>query len=1571
MRNVVRTFSASGRGVFVAILMGASGAAPAADLPPSSAPTVDNYCASTGGCFKSLREAEQAIEDAVPVYRGLLRQDKSEAGTSGSDSLRINYRVDNQAPRTLYPPAYRIAGWQNSTPMCPGLEATGDPYFPLLCLAEAPAIEQYKATYLVNTSQCTYSNIRVAGDYSPTPVWHVANTPGTSGYVNYVPPNRSLEWDLHCEGWGNVPPDHGRIELAKFQSYICPEGFQGQNSLTPSMDRVCAPNRSIPYITLRRITQTASCAANKNPCHPDNGDKSRVEPDFEFAGRVFNRYYHSLRQVNLPHQFPVGWSFTYSSRLQFPYKYLITDEGYYTKLTQITTDVYSVGKATGTTLTRVSDSLYVLRDAKGEVRSFDGDGKLVRVQDLNNPSNDVYIAYEPVANIPQLARIASIRDITGRAVEFEYEDGRLKWIRLPDGNLVIYTQNELGSLLAVDYGAGQVKRYHWGESGLTPTLNPYLLTGITSEDGARYASFGYDRWSRVISSELHGDGGKVEGTYLSYQDDQHVSVKTASGEIRQYVFAGDFYRTPLSVTDSGGVDATSYDSQGRLLHRTDRRGNVTQFEYSGAFLTSTTSASGKVEQRSDQSEWEPALSLPREQRTLDAQGLVASRSRSTYNARGQLAQLIQEDPTTGAERTTKTTYCEAADVGAGHCPFIGLMSSIDGPRTDVSDTTQYQHYPTDASACVLTPDNCAHRKGDLWKVINPVGQAVEYLGYDGAGRVTSQKGVDGLITSFEYNHRGWVTAVRVHGAGGGSDRTTRIDYWPTGLTKRVTQPDGSYVSYRYDAAHRLVEVTDNVGNSIEYVLDNAGNRIAENTRDAARVLTRTQSRIFNQRGELETQADASGNPTDFTYDGNGNTLSVTDALGRITDHAYDALNRLERSRQDVGGIGAQSQFKYDPLDNLTEVTDPKGLKTTYARNGFGEVVTQTSPDTGVTAFTYDSAGNVLTRTDARGVTASYSYDALGRTTAVTFSDPAADIHYVYDQPSAQCAVGERAGIGRIASMIDPSGRTDYCYSAMGDLVRRVQVVDGQALTLRYAYDAAGRMRSMTYPDGSLVDYSYDALGQVSSMGVTPAGGSREVLLHSLKTLPFGPEKTWTFGNGRRLDRSYDQNYRPIAISDARDGLNVAFGFDPVGNITSLTDVGQQGQGATLDYDALGRLTAFKDAQTGVSIERYSYDVTGNRLSFGNSAGVQVYRYAVDSHRLTSVDAIERSYDAMGNTLTIGSEWQYTYDLAGRLHSASQSGSTLASYVHTAAGERVLKVSGAEKRSYLHGKGGELLGIYAQAGAPTQQLVWLGSRPVGLIESGRVLYIESDHVGSPRAVVEPRRDTAVWTWGLLSEAFGAGAPSMDVDQDGVEQRLDLRFPGQRWDESNGLSYNYFRDYDARTGRYSQSDPIGLRGGASTYTYSTSDPLGNIDPLGLVTWRGHGHGLAIGNYGFALSKYNFHLVSDCVNGKRAIVDLDVYWAGGGLGAPVTYTISNVSLEDGAADVNPNNLLGRALMYGGGVALGGGASYSGLTLGAAISEPSWAGQGGFDASLYAYPKSYSTFDGAPRVIDCGCVP
>lgn len=108
---------------------------------------------------------------------------------------------------------------------------------------------------------------------------------------------------------------------------------------------------------------------------------------------------------------------------------------------------------------------------------------------------------------------------------------------------------------------------------------------------------------------------------------------------------------------------------------------------------------------------------------------------------------------------------------------------------------------------------------------------------------------------------------------------------------------------------------------------------------------------------------------------------------------------------------------------------------------------------------------------------------------------------------------------------------------------------------------------------------------------------------------------------------------------------------------------------------------------------------------------------------------------------------------------------------------------------------------------------------------------TDHLGTPRAVVHPGTNAILWRWDLTGSAFGDHAAQEDPDGDSVAYTFNLRYPGQYYDGETGLHYNYFRDYDPGTGRYVQSDPIGLAGGPATFSYALSSPLLVADPLGL--------------------------------------------------------------------------------------------------------------------------------------------
>lgn len=1011
-------------------------------------------------------------------------------------------------------------------------------------------------------------------------------------------------------------------------------------------------------------------------------------------------------------------------------------------------------------------------------------------------SSIVYPDGRSVSMQYEAGRLARVLDETGRSLEFSYVNGWLTSVTAPGGLRIVYGYGATGMLESVDYqvvgGASATRQYLYEHSTRT-----YYLTGLVDERGQRVASWAYDsngRAMRSVSGDLSSSINRytVGYTLVSSNVDE-ARVTDPLGKARTYTFRKIHGKRLISgvsaacSTCGGNAAGFTYNSNGQLEQSTDFNGVRTRYTYNARGLeTSRTEAQGTVRQRIFTTDWHPTLRKPVRE--------VIGNLETTYeyNARGQLALRTQRDVVAGTQRTTSYAYYEVAEAPA----LVGLLKTVTGPD---NATTMYEYYDSADPAGNI-------RARDLKAAINPLGHRTEFLEYDNAGRVVRMRDPNGVETVTTYHSRGWLTSRSSAGL------TTTYEYLSNGLIARITEPAGNYLDFTYDVASRLTTISDSAGNRIEYTLDAVGNRTAERVYDPSNALTQTRTRVFDTLNRLSQEIGAAGTAnvtTTFGYDNNGNQTSIAAPLGRTTGQGYDEHNRLITVTDPLSGV---TRYGYNALDQLISVTDPRNKVTSYTYSALGDLAQQVSPDTGTTTNTYDSAGNLLTSTDARDKTATYSYDAINRVTSVTYSDQT--IGYTHDGGTNQN--------GRLTQVTDASGSTSWTYDPQGRVLSRQQDM-GISKTASYSYDLAGRLHILTLPSGNTITYSYtdDKVTSLMLNGST-------VILSNVLYRPFGPIQSWEWGNGTFAAREYDSDGLITDIDSA--GLK-SYSYDDAFRITAITDAIDPNSSQSYGYDLLDRLTS----ANGTSLNQsWTYDANGNRLTQG---GGQPSTYTVSStnNRLTSITGgLTRTYtyDAAGNTTSDGAA-TFTYNDAGRMVSATKAGVTTI-YRLNALGQRVKKITGTSSTYFAYDEAGHLIGEYNDSGALIQETIWMGDTPVGTIRQNGagtdLFYIHSDHLSVPRRISRPGDNTIVWRW--ETDPFGAMPADEDPDGDGASFVYSLRLPGQYFDTETGLHYNYFRDYDPSTGRYIQSDPIGLAGGLNTYAYVDSNPLTYSDPEGLT-------------------------------------------------------------------------------------------------------------------------------------------
>lgn len=1215
-----------------------------------------------------------------------------------------------------------------------------------------------------------------------------------------------------------------------------------------------------------------------DPINASNGNKYQEDTDYQ-GGKwlTFSRYYNS--QLGITGEMGTKWRNSFDRSLSTPSNpngappntiVLFRPDGSQEDFTE----------ANGVWMgdTALIDSLTEIDNAQGVATGYTLFNGVQRTTETYNAAGvlqsivdetgqGVTLTYSTASTSTSVAPFAglllTVTDPRGRQLSFTYNsNGTLHQVTQPDNGVLTYGYNSADNLTSVEYPDTNTRQYVYNESALTGGANLVgALTGIVDEAGVRYASTTYNS-SGLATSSTFADG--AYNTALTYNSDGSATVQYPLGHSATIGFttANGFNRTsaidqPCGPECGQPWQSLTYDANGYPASTTDFKGNLTSTQYDAyGLLEQQVDAQGQPTQRTTKTTWDTTLRVPLERTVSDANGNLVTKTDWVYNGLGEVHVRCEIDPTnpatagyTCADSGTPPAgvrrwiyhYCGSVDTI--QCPVVGLLLTVDGPRTDVSDVTSYAYYML---------DGVNHHHGDLKSITDPMGLVTTYLIYDGAGRITAMQRPDGVYEDSTYTPRGWLASKTVRITSDNSpssfDATTTITYWPYGAVKTITDPDGVITSYTYDAAHRLTDITDALGKHIHYTLDAAGNKTEEQTFTLAGAVVRSVTRGYNALGELTSVADGfhqtvfSAGYSD-SYDANGNLVHSADGLSIQQHQSYDALNRLAQTIQNYEGTDPATEntttgYTRDSLDRLTGVTDPSGLLTSYGYDGLSNATGQTSPDTGSTTRTFDAAGNMATRTDAKGIIATYTYDADNRLTSISYPDSTQNVAYHYDEANTVTGCGQSRPLGRLTRIVEAGVTTVYCYGGHGMVAEKQQITAGHTDTTIYSYTPANRLSTIQTPDNTLVSYTYNSNGLAFGVQVTPSGASTATtVVSNISWYPFGLISSYTLGNGQTITRSYDANYRLTDLTSPAFNLHLA--RDVMGDVQAVGSApGANPASETYYYDPLYRLQNLIEAN-GSTLESYTYDLTGDRLSktaTDQVTGGGTYAYTPGTHQLASIGTGARSNDANGNTtgsVMGGNTYGFGYNDRNRLGAALRNGQTVASYTYDALGQRIGKVATfpqAVTERFGYNEADQLVGEY---GTTNRDYVWMGDIPVAVIDNttsggvttSTVNYVTADQLGTPRAVSNSA-GTVIWSWAYQGNPFGEQPPTSSTGY-----VLNLRYPGQYFDAETGTSYNVNRSYEPATGRYLQSDPLGLMSGISTYAYVGGDPLHYVDPAGL--------------------------------------------------------------------------------------------------------------------------------------------
>ncbi|MDY0071190.1 MAG: RHS repeat-associated core domain-containing protein [Thauera sp.] len=1118
-------------------------------------------------------------------------------------------------------------------------------------------------------------------------------------------------------------------------------------------------------------------------------------------------------------------------------------------------------------------------------------GELLQVTDPQGRS----LRFEyPARNHRGFRGVRAIHTPFGR-FEYHYQD---QLSHAGVGNLLRVRQADGGSR-HYHYGADEPTRapkhpHHLTGISLAPPPGTAQAPNTAESEAPaplRIASYAYDEQGRAILSvrgpfalppargleqvELHypAAGHSVLTNSLGQQTDYHH--QRIGGQPRLLAVLG-----PGCSSCGAGNMRYRHDSQGQLitLTRLDAQGKP---EHSLLF---SRDAAGRI-----RSQWQLQHSPPPSSR-LQPQPLPQPLPQPrllkliTYlGEQHQPAQLIRPSVVRGQYHVLQHQYNEHQQLRAIHEYGFSPLAANGQPARSAAAAT--------ALSRSLQLHYQQHNGRSLLAGIEGDGGFTRQFDWDEQGNfIRSIRFADGSRLRFEHDpHSGLLQTIERH-----DGLITRFRYDQAHqpnqrqLPRHIEQTaaDGSLIKtleFRYDAFGQLQEAHD---------LQQAQASTLLHWSPWGQLLARlsplgiSETFRYDSENRLRQQhryRAAFSLEQHFDYDSRNRLVRFSDSQGRSFQLDYDPAGELI-GRRDGDGLLHRNG------------ADTSAAHARPLHDDFGRLVYYRDADRGTQTRHYDTADRLLRVIDAAGneVRLRYAADSaagsrpLHRQIIDAHTGEREDTYWDYD-PITQ----------RLRSIRHPAQHERYQYDGAGRLQSRELIVDpaGRAIALsfRHYYDERGQLIANSLADGRLLHYQRNAQGQITALELgskLPAIRQRQTIVDALQRDVFGLRSLHS-GNG--IDSLFLRNqggvltairhqlHRPptapsVLIADARAHpparspadsafvlLDRQLHWDMRGNLLRSVDHPQSAQ-------APARITdhAYNTRSELLSTARWLQDGRERRelahwyQAYNTDQRLLGQQHDGQTRSQPYPASAQADFDSRGNLLQ-HHDLQLHWNAAGQLAAVSRDGQRIAEYRYDHRGLRISRERfDAQGRSTglqftIYDDSGQPLAELDGSGQLLRQYLWLADLPVALIDSphglppaplqrsfgasvqhrlstalkaeGKLFWLQLNHLGAPELATDTSGRVH---WRADYAPFGAAHISADNFQ------LDLRLPGQHFDEETGLHYNRARYYDPASGHYLSPDPLGSPDGPNPYAYAAFNPLRYIDPQGLILFAFDGTG-----------------------------------------------------------------------------------------------------------------------------------